>query len=274
MCRFKRRGLLMTNRICVLVAAATLTVAFGQTPVSSTGWLINGGSLIDPSTLRSDFAAALQKLGSRMTTTSNATTVVVGSVTDENGTRPAKITVQAPGYLRYEEPGTLRVLTFNGSSFQSAAGQLTLDDTRVIESLLAEFPDDIFLQLATGGNLRRVGGHFRTDNGKTPNYSGPYWTLYAYYPPARAGLASGQALQQSLFVAIDEQAWLLSEIRVMNQSTASAKVVETQFNNWSQQAGQWYPGQIVRLENGQQVLSFQTDTGSTGAASPTSIFQP
>ncbi len=57
--------------------------------------------------------------------------------------------------------------------------------------------------------MRSIGSHFRTDNGKTANYGGPFWTLFAFSPISRAGLTPGQPLQESMFLAVNEKTGFL-----------------------------------------------------------------
>ncbi|MGA7234052.1 MAG: hypothetical protein WBY44_00125 [Bryobacteraceae bacterium] len=259
------------------LSLVALDVARAQTTgVSSTspqGWLISG-NFIGPSDLASDMTSVLQKMGGRMMSAATAQVVLTGTTTDVNGSRAAQIIVQAPGYLSYRE-GATRALTFSGSAFQSAGGQLTSGDQQVLESFLAHFPDTILLQQCTGGSLRRIPGHFRNDASRGANYTGPYWRIFEFSPSNRQGLARGQALQQELFVAVDEGTWLISEVRVVTKTQPNAiSVTQTQFANWVQQNGQWYPGQIVRLENGKQVLSFKTTQGAVGIASAIAAFIP
>jgi hypothetical protein len=231
-----------------------------------------GATVIGPADLPPILAGALQNLGGRMTTTAASSVNITGTVNDERGTRTAQLTIQAPGYLSYRE-GQSRSITFDGTQFRSNSGGDS-DNQPTMESLLAHFPDMIFLQIASGGGWRRVGSHFRTDNGKTPNYSGPYWTIFGFSPAARSGVRKGQALQQTLYVAFDEQTWLMSEVRVaMAGPGGQETVTQTQFSKWFNQSGQWYPGEIVRLENGKQTLSFQVTQASVGAALPASAFQ-
>jgi hypothetical protein len=134
----------------------------------------------------------------------------------------------------------------------------------------------VFLQLARKGLLRRVGSGFRTDDGKSLDYAGPWWTVYAFDPQPWQGLAKGQPLQQEMLIAFDEQSGLLAEVRVVdNFGQADQMVTETQFSGWFQQNGQWFPGTISRLENGRQVLSFQAQQASAGpAAAASSIWKP
>jgi len=91
--------------------------------------------------------------------------------------------------------------------------------------------------------------HFRTDDGKTPNYKDLLDDICAFTSPT-AGLKHGGALQQEIFIAIDEQTWLISEVRTVTKiGPHQHNVNQTQFSNWLQQSGQWFPGMIVRLEN-------------------------
>lgn len=269
------------KRIAVAVAFATALLAasvgraraqaVSNTPTFS---LANGTSFIAPTDLPPALGAALQQMGGRMTNATTAAITLIGTVTDSKGSRAAQITVQAPGYLSYSE-GTTRILTFNGIQLQTNSGQPTTSDEAVFESLLANLPDAMFLQLATGGSVRRLGSHFRADNGKTPGYTGPYWTMYAFSPRNRSGLTQGKALQEQVFIAVDEKTGLVDDIRtVVNTSPQVQSVTQTEFSNWMQQGSQWFPGKIVRLEDGTQTLSFQTTQASVGPALSLTAFQP
>ena len=242
------------------------------------GWLKHGASFIGPDDLPWEFAAVLKKMGGRLSGVDNALVTIAGTYSEAGETQQVQVSVQAPGYLRFEETGKAnpRILTFDGSQFQVKNGKGGQNDMRVQESLMAYMPDTLLLQIAEGGGLRRIGSNFRTDNGKTPNYTGPYWTLYEFTPADRPGLAKGQALQQGIFIAIDQRSALISEVRVVSKAPgAPQSVTQTKFNNWLQQNGQWYPGEIVRLENGSQVAKLTTQQGVTGAQiSAASIGRP
>lgn len=209
-----------------------------------------------------------------MTTPAAAQITLAGTTTDASGSRAAQITVQAPGYFSYRE-GQTKALTFDGTQFKSSTGAVTTADEAIIESLMAHLPDSIFLQIVAGGGLRRVGGHFRPSASTAGNYTGPTSTLFAFSPNPRRELTPGKALQQDLFIAFDEQTGLISEVRIVAAlSSTQQKVIQTQFSNWTQQNNQWFPGQIVRLENGSQTLSFTVTQGIAGQAVPTAAFLP
>lgn len=258
-------------RRIVLAQAIFATVLPGLAQVA---WQ-KRGTFIAPGDLPVEFAASLHRMGGRLASAEMATVSMSGTLTDSSGARTVQITAQAPGYLRFQDTSTARVLTYDGTTWKNKNGKGGQDDARIEESLLAHLPDSFLLQLANGGGVRRIGTRFRTDDGKTPNYSGPYWTLYEYSPSIRPGLTMGQPLQQSYFVAIDEATWLISEIRtVIGASTSSRQVIQTKFNSWFQRGTQWYPGEIVRLENGKQILKLTVQQGATTAQLATSSFEP
>jgi hypothetical protein len=265
----------------VLVGMAAQTICFSQStslPVGGIstdgGSLTNGGFLIRPQDLLPALADSLQAMGSRMTSPDKAQITLAGTVTDGSGSRAAQIIVQAPGYFSYRE-GQSRAITFDGTHFQTNSGQPTAADEPVLESLRANLPDAVYLQLANGGGLRRIGSHFRTDDGKSKQYLGPTWTVFAFSPKVRPGLGPEAALKQPLFIAIDEQTGLMSDVRVvLNLGSGQQAVTQTQFSNWIQQGNQWIPGRIVRLENGKPTLSFQTQQATVGAALAPLAFQP
>ncbi len=245
---------------CGVLAAALMDIGYAQN-----GWLKGGGNFIDPIPLPLELAASLHAMGDRMTAANLARVTLAGTLTDSRGSRPAQVIVQAPGYLRYED-SEKRVLIFDGSQFTSQNGKGADDDERIMESLLAHLPDNIFLQMAAGGGVRHIGSHFRIDDGRTPHYEGPYWSIYAFVPMERKGLSRGKALQQDVLISVDEQSRLMSEVRVIvGAGTNNQKVTQTRFNSWQQQAGQWFPGEIIRIESGQRVLIFSVQQTSAGA---------
>jgi hypothetical protein len=231
------------------------------------GLLQSGSNLVQPTDIPPTLYIFFQTMGSRMASAALAQVTLNGTTTDARGSRSAQIIVQAPGFLSYRE-GTSRAITFNGSQLLDSIGTFSADDQRVAESLLAHLPDAVFLQVGAGGTLRRVGSHFIGGTGAS-------WTVYAFSPRDRTGLVRGNALQQELFICIDETTGLIGEIRVaVNTAAGQQRVVETQLSNWSQQNGQWFPGQIVRLENGNQTLSFNVQQAAAGSAATGLSFQP
>lgn len=255
----------------VLTVATLISLAvpcLSQEPVS----ISKGAALIGPSDLPTGLATSHQIMGGRMTNVDQAQIILTGTTTDDSGSRSAQISIQAPGHFSYRE-GSSKAITFNGNQIQTKNGQAADSDKPVLESLLTDIPDNVFLQIANGGSLRRIGSHFRNDDGKNKVYTGPYWTVFAFEPKRQNAFISGSA-QRPIFIAIDEQTGLIAEIRSVVNSAGLQTVTQTQFNNWIKQGGQWFPGKIIRLENGKQTLSFQATQATIGPAVPIATFQP
>jgi hypothetical protein len=255
----------------IAIYAVLASILFGAQTIAQT---LVSGVPIAPGSLTPVLAQLAQNMGGRMTSAANAQVTLTGTVTDANGSRAATLVIQAPGLLSYRESGG-RAITFNGTSFQTKSGAPTSIDTPIEESLLANLPDAILLQARSGGGIRTIGRHFRNDDGRTQNYSGPYWTIIAFAPTARPGLTWGQPLQQEVFLAIDEQTWRLAEVRRAVQIAPNTEqVTQTQFQNWTQYGNQWFPGKIVRLEAGRQTLQFAVNSAVAGTAAAVTAFQP
>lgn len=257
----------------VLVAVALCAQSLTPAP-QQPSWLLNRSDFITEGDLPSHFASTLKQMGARMTGAGKGQVILDGTITDGRGSRSAQLVIQSPGYLAYRE-GLGRAVAFDGAGFQTKTGAPTADDDAISESLLAHFPDTICLQLAAGGSYRRIGTHFRVDGSKGGNYTGPYWTVYAFSPTKRPGLTAGKALQQELFIAIDERTGFISEVRiVVNSALRQQRVTQTQFENWTQHGDQWFPGKITRIEDGKQVLAFQVLQAGVAAAGPATLFKP
>lgn len=270
--RFERvrfRAGIASWMLMAIIPGSAQTVA--PTPSPTPGGTTS--SVIQSADVPPRLSLYFQTMGSRMATAATAAVTINGTTTDSSGSRPAQIIVQYPGYLSYSDQA--KTITFDGTQFQTKAGAVTSADEPIMESLMAHFPDSIFLQVIAGGALRRIGGHFRPSASTLKTYAGPTWTLFAFTPNQRPGLTAGGALQQNLFIAFDEQTGLMDEVRIVTAtSTAQKTVIETQFSNWTQQNGQWFPGKIIRLQNGSQTLSFTVTSSGVGQALAPTAFQP
>ncbi|MCZ2076641.1 MAG: hypothetical protein LC130_16800 [Bryobacterales bacterium] len=256
--------------IVLVFTSAILDAQTANLPKS----LLYERTFVTPGGLPQHLARFLEQSGMPMASAAKAQVTLLGSITDSNGTRGAQLRIQAPGYLSYRE-GNARAVTFDGTDFRTKKGTPSSDDEAIAESLLAHFPDSLLLQAAEGGSFRRLGSHFRTDGGSTLKYTGPYWTIIAFSPRRRPGLARGKALQQELFIAINDQTGLIAEVRaVMNSAGNQPRVIQTQLDNWTQYGDQWLPGTVTRLENGKQVFRFQLQEASVGLADSTATFVP
>lgn len=270
---FRLVRLIAQNIVILQVASHPGGLLAQQGSPPRPGWLVNHATYISAADLPHRLVSFHEMIGQRMTATGNAKILLVGTVTDSKGSRSAQISVQSPGYLAYRDTNS-RTLVYDGTEFKTKKGGATDDDDPIAESLLAHLPDSLLLQVASGGSFRRLGSNFRPDASRNAEYSGSLWTVFAFSPAPRPGLAKGKALQQDLFIAVDNRTNLLTEVRSTVVGSGGTRTVQTTFSNWTQSSGQWYPATVVRLENGTEMLRFQMQQASTGAADPVSTFVP
>lgn len=239
--------------------------------------LQNQKSTVADEDLPGRLAASHIRMGKRMSDSQNGLITITGAISDDAGTRQAQLSIQSTGHMLYRENAG-RALAFNASGFQKANGNPNQEDDALFESLFAHFPDSVFLQASNGGSFRRLGSHFRADGSSGGGYVGPYWTIFAFSPKQRADVPASKALQQDLFIAVDDLTDLVAEIRVVSESPGGLQripqVIQTQFLDWKQYGDQWFPGRIVRLVNGKQAVSFQVQQATVSATVAAQTFVP
>jgi hypothetical protein len=175
-------------------------------------------------------------------------------------------------------PSRLRVDRYDGKSVplifdpvSGLANAATVEqhDLDILESILDDSAESFLYGLVNGRANRFLGGRFRTDNGKTANYQGPYYDVYETIAPVKA--ARSNAPRHKLYY-FDSQTKLLMKTRyVISRESATAEVL-TEFTDWTTTAGQAYPGHIVRKENGSVVFSFDLSSASAGPSANAGLF--
>ncbi len=81
--------------------------------------------------------------------------------------------------MRLEEQGSQpRVIGFDGSNGWVLCAVLSNADREVIETLLFDSADHFFLAQTQGFATRALGPRLRLDDGRTPNYTGPFYDIY------------------------------------------------------------------------------------------------
>lgn len=210
----------------------------------------------------------LVALGDRLQTGGKERFVLIGQYTTGAASVPATITWEAPGNLRFERNGaaTLAVDTKLGVLNSSRLADAEAD---VIESLLDDRPEAFLYGLTNGYASRLLGTRFRTDDGKTANYTGPWYDIYQVSAPLAA--AGKTVTRQKLFF-FDSQTKLLARATYVSEHGGSKTTVSTEYSGWTKQDGQAVPGQIVRKENGTVVFTFRTNASTLGAAAADGVF--
>lgn len=214
------------------------------------------------------------KLGDRLTAPGKEQVVLIGRLTDANGPRPLRVTWQVGGWFRLEElGGKERVLLFDGTNLKNSKGSIGPDEQRLIDSLAIALPENVFWQAANQAVATRfLGGHFRATDSMASDYSGPYTDLFAIYPPSDSAVGLFVAQRQHV-IGLDSGTLLLASVGHAESDSGTSSDVQTQLSNWIEQARQWFPGVITRLESSRQTLQFVVTNFQVNAAADRTAFQ-
>jgi len=219
-----------------------------------------------PSTAR-EFLIAL---GDRIQKPGKERLVLVGTFTDKSGATPATLVWQAPGSLRFDR--SVRgspPLIYTPVSGVANRANLSDSELAIVESLLNDGPEDFLYSFSRGHGLRFLGGRFRTDDGKSPNYAGPLFDIYEKIGPVE--VTTGTSLRQK-FYHFDSQTKLLAKVTYLISQGGVKVSVSTEYANWSNSAGQAIPAKILRRENGVIVFTFDVASIQIGPGISDGLF--
>jgi len=215
-----------------------------------------------PLTLR----ASLVAMGGRLQNPGQERYTLAGTYSDSKGSRGVKITWEIPGKVRIDLDGATPLsIVSDGTKTSANAGAATLlSNDDLIESLGDDRAETLLFGVNQSGFAWRfLGSWFRTDDGTTKNYTGPFYNIHQTNAPAK--VRSDQA-QRHKFFCFDSATALLAKTQYDIQRNGATVHVETVYTGWSTVSGQVVPGKIVRSENGANVITIQISSGQVSAA--------
>jgi hypothetical protein len=257
---------------CILSAAlisGLLSGASGQTnaviPVAPPP------AYVQPWQVPSNVREYMIAFGDRLQKPGNERLTLTGTATDsQKKVTPATLVWEVPGRLRFDRPGaTASSLVFDDVSGLINATGVSQSDLDILETLLNDSPEAFLYSFPHGHAHRFLGGRFRTDGGKTANYSGPWFDIYESVATARTLSISPPTQKFFYFDSITKLHARTTYIVLRN----SIKVpVSTEYGKWAVIDGQATPRQIVRNENGVPVFTFDINAASVGPALKDGLF--
>jgi len=224
-----------------------------QNPIRANA--LRNGQFVRMSRLEPRLRSALQALGDRIQKPGKERMILMGTMQIANGeTTPIALNLQFPDRLRLEEQriGPRRILTFDSTTPGRAGNGLDQTDRDIIETLVYDTAEHFFLTQASGSATRLLGLRFRTDDGTTPNYSGPYYDLYEV-----SDLVSSKSEPQiqSKYYSLNSTTLLPERVQYQVLRNGSSVQVEIRLSEWQEIAGQNIARRIVRLENNQPTIN-------------------
>lgn len=217
---------------------------------------------------------ALTALGDRIEKPGKERLTIRGTLKRMNDERavPFVAIYQQPSRLRVEEArgANPRITTFDGSLEDGVSRNINAEEEILIEMLIYDSAEGFFNTQMDRAATRFLGTHFRTDDGTTPDYAGPYYDIYQVTDQVKSG---GVARLQSKLYLFNSDTHLLELIRYTSERNGMETQVEVQLGDWQKSQDQQIPRRIVRLENGEPVLTLtMTQVVVAGAGTDNSIF--
>jgi len=267
--RNNRRRFIQVLSAGVGVALRDVPGLLAQTP-PNTAALPHLPTYLIQSSLHSLAREFLVALGDRLQVSGKERLTLVGQYIAGSSTVPAQLTWEAPGNFRFDRTGSgFTALVYNTSSGVINPSSISSSDQNVMESLLDDSPES-FLYGFFGGNVNRLlGGRFRTDNGKTRNYTGPWNDIYETTEPVKA---LNRSLTRRKFYCFDSQTKLMTRAAYQLSTGPSGTVISTQYSNWTTQNGEAIVGQIVRTTGGSVTFTFKVNSATVSPAAADGTF--
>jgi len=269
----RRKQILLSVTLLIVTIGTLLVLASGRlsgrTRVPSPTAGPTGIQYIRCSRLRTGLCDALKVLGSRLqvpgkerlTITGSLTRTLPGGVTDVVTVR---VITEFPHLMRIEEQrlGQVRVVGFDGQQAWTNLGVVTPPDLDLVESIAFDSADSFFVGQTQGAATRFLGSRFRLDDGKDPNYTGPFYDIYQAVDQVNMGARS--SFRPKLYY-FNSDNLRIERVRYQLQRATLPVAVQLSTPTWHTVDNQLVPNSIERFENGSSVWKL---TGATWTLSP------
>jgi len=177
-------------------------------------------------------------------------------------------TLEFPDKLRLTVGGPQnRVITFDGQQTK-ALQEPAADELDLIETLAYDSAEHFFAAQMQGNAIRFLGSRFRTDDGSTPDYDGPYFDIYKIADHIKT---SEQERAAKLYY-FNSETLLLERVTYDINRGGSEINVETKLSDWRVVDGQQVARRIERLENGKSVFVLTIRSAGLGRRADDGIF--
>lgn len=288
----RRLRVLMLTLICCCVAGATALVFAAERAITITSTKTTGMAKPSARLVTSQTTAAadqhgrvhrarlsprlrwsLAALGDRLEKPGKERLTMLGKIklSGESQDTPVRITYEHPGRLRFENLGgdrQARTIDFDRRSGHGDGKQDRVEQA-IIETLVFDTVDGFFEQQMSGAATRFLGTRFRLDDGSAADYAGPYYDIYQVSEPVEDNSATQYRRK---FYYFNSDTLLMERVRYWVDRAGVQTNIEVQMSDWRKVQDQQLPGRIVRLENGDPVLTISINSVGIGARVTDAVF--
>jgi hypothetical protein len=245
----------------ILAAAATTVGALAQVPTQPVTQPV-AALTISPNQLSSYMRAHAKVLGNRLLQPGNERVAQVGTLVTA-GAQPVPLTVtyEISGKARIDLPD--RSIGYDGTNTWASKGAVAQEDLELLEALVNDSPEYLFMGQAQHLVTRYYGPAFRFDDGKAKNYTGPYYDVHEVVDSV-----IGTKQTQVRIYCINSQTYTLERVQQDTLRSAKKVRIETVLGAWKYFGGQQFPTSVTRTQDGQQLFSLTITNATTGPSLP------
>lgn len=185
----------------------------------------------------------------------------------KNENRPARLVLEFPDRLRLEEQDGVTI--YKNDDFTFSNGVLKKNEQDEVESLIFDSVDHFLASQMHGAATRFLGSRFRMDDGKNPQYAGPFYDLYQVTD--RITIKKTVREQRKLYF-FNSDSLLLERVRYQIERDSKPIKVEVTISGWQKLNGQQIPNSITRAEDGAQVLALSITSAAVDKKMNDGIF--
>jgi hypothetical protein len=211
-------------------------------------------------------------LGDRIAKEGNERVVVTGTLTKGRDVTALRMVRELPGSFRIEEAkaGGRVIAVFDGIATKNPNGTVQAGDEDLAETLAQDTAESFLYSLAERAPYRSLGGNFRTDDGTTLGYKGPYLEIFQVEVAASA--RATKEVRHKLFMFDSSDSLLRRVVYDVPLNAKESRRVEVFIDDWKSILGQKVPGKIVRREDGAEKWRFEVTEAAIGPKQRDGIF--
>jgi hypothetical protein len=220
--------------------------------------------------LSSDLRNLLAALGDRLERPGKERVTYVGMLqrAGENRAAPFTLIWETPGKISLQDFGRQQTTLFDGETVFRSAASSTAFDQELLETLVFDSAEHLFLSQMRGAATRFLGSRFRLSEDSQSD-SEPVYDVFEVTEPNVTRQESVRQTRQYFFNS-DTQVLTLVRYRGVNNGVETA--VEVRFENSRRIGGQRFPMRIVRLEDGHPIITLTIASVSVGLRFNDGIF--
>jgi len=213
---------------------------------------------------------AFEVLGDRLDTSGKERITLTGQASGES-TSDFILVQEFPARVRFQQQGNAqpKTIAFDGREGWKLGGNPDRFESAVLETLVYDSVDRLFIAQATGAPTRFLGSRFRLDDGNTEGANAPAYDVYQVNEQVNVGR---ETRSQTRSYYLNSETLLLERVRYELERDGARTSVEVLLSDWREVQEQKIPFRITRLEDGKPIMILTVAAAAIGPRMSDGIF--